>query len=65
MMGLELVVSVEHFNADGWADSDEYRTRYSQRKNAGPKKTPGLYATQYRVGSTTVRDKPSILPESI
>ena len=28
MMGLELVVSVEHFNADGWADSDEYRTRY-------------------------------------
>ena len=28
MMGLELAVSVEHFNADGWADSEEYRTRY-------------------------------------
>ena len=28
MMGLELVVSVEHFNADGWADSEEHRTRY-------------------------------------
>ena len=22
------MVSVEHFNADGWADSEEYRTRY-------------------------------------
>ena len=30
MMGLELVVSVEHFNADGWADSEEYRTRYPE-----------------------------------
>ena len=28
MMGLDLVVPVEHFDADGWSRSVEYRTRY-------------------------------------
>ena len=28
MMGLDLVVPVEHFDDDGWSRSVEYRTRY-------------------------------------
>ena len=51
MMGLELVVSVEHFNADGWADSDEYRTRYPAKVVAA-RMVDGLKLLRYAKEAT-------------
>ena len=33
MMGLELVVPVEHFDDNNCADSEEYRSRYPNKIN--------------------------------
>ena len=51
MMGLELVVSVEHFNADGWADSEEYRTRYPAKVVAA-RMVDGLKLLRYAKEAT-------------
>ena len=51
MMGLELVVSVEHFNADSWAESEEYRTRYPAKVVAA-RMVDGLKLLRYAKEAT-------------